>query len=165
MAALRYAIRAYTAQGDDIQTVLVKLGPLLEVENAGQFATVLGGEIDLVRHRVTVASAGHFLPLLVIGEGAEYVVGPVAPPVGVQPLSDVPTVTFDMPRGATLIAFTDGLIERRDDTSIETGLDRLSQAAGAHRGDLEDLMDALVAELVNDTASDDTVILGMRWQA
>ena len=164
MAALRYAIRAYTAQGDDIQTVMVKLGPLLAVENDRQFATVLGGEIDLARHRVTVASAGHFLPLLVVGGRAEYVAGPVAPPVGVQSLNDVPTVTFDMPRGATLIAFTDGLIERRDDASIDAGLDRLSQAAGAHRGDLEHLMDALITDLVSKTASDDTVILGLRWR-
>jgi serine phosphatase RsbU (regulator of sigma subunit) len=76
----------------------------------------------------------------------------------------VPTVTFDVPRGATLLAFTDGLIERRDDASIDTGLDRLRQAAAAHRGGLEDLMDALMSELVGENASDDTVLLGMRWQ-
>jgi serine phosphatase RsbU (regulator of sigma subunit) len=164
MASLRYAIRDYTAQGDDIQTVLVKLGPLLEAENDRQFATVLAGEVDLAAHRVTVASAGHFMPLLLAGGTATYIVGPVAPPIGVSHLTEVPTVTFDVPRGATLIAFTDGLIERRDDASIDTGLDRLRQIVGAHRGGVEDLMDALITELVSDAASDDTVILGMRWQ-
>jgi serine phosphatase RsbU (regulator of sigma subunit) len=76
----------------------------------------------------------------------------------------VPTVTFDLPRGATLIAFTDGLIERRDDASIDTGLDRLREAASAHRGGLEDLLDVVMSELVSENASDDTVLLGMRWQ-
>jgi Stage II sporulation protein E (SpoIIE) len=163
MASLRYAARAYTAQGDDIRTVLVKLGPLLEVENDRQFATVLAGEIDLARHRVTVASAGHFMPLLLAGGTATYIVAPVAPPVGVTQLTDVPTSTFDVPRGATLIAFTDGLIERRGDASIDTGLDRLRRAAVAHGGGLEDLMDSLMSRLVSENASDDTVLLGMRW--
>jgi serine phosphatase RsbU (regulator of sigma subunit) len=170
MASLRYAVRAYTAQGDDIQTVLIKLGLLLDFESDRQFATVLAGEIDLAAHRVTVASAGHFMPLLLSGGSglsggnATYVVGPVAPPIGVSQLTNVPTVTFDVPRGATLLAFTDGLIERRDDASIDTGLDRLRRAAIAHRGGLEDLMDALMSELVGDNASDDTVLLGVRWQ-
>jgi serine phosphatase RsbU (regulator of sigma subunit) len=164
MAALRYASRAYTAQGDDIETVLIKLGALLEVENDRQFATVLAGEIDLARNRVTVASAGHFMPLLLADGDATYIVAPVAPPIGVATLTSVPTVTFEVPRGARLIAFTDGLIERRDDASIDTGLERLRQAAASHHDRLEDLMDALMTELVSETASDDTVILGVRWQ-
>jgi hypothetical protein len=165
MAALRYASRAYTAQGDDIETVLIKLGALLQVENDRQFATVLAGEIDLERNRVTVASAGHFMPLLVADGDATYIVAPVAPPIGVATLTSVPTVTFEVPPGARLIAFTDGLIERRADASIDTGLERLRQAAAAHQAGLEDLMDALMTELVSEGASDDTVILGMRWQA
>ena len=165
MAALRYAARAYSTQGDDIETVLVKLGALLEVENDRQFATVLAGEIDLRRNQVTVASAGHFMPLLLADGDATYIVAPVAPPVGVGSLTSVPTVTFDVPRGARLIAFTDGLIERRDDASIDTGLERLREAAAHHEAGLEDLMDALMADLVTETASDDTVILGMRWKA
>jgi len=165
MAALRYASRAYTAQGDDIETVLIKLGALLQVENDRQFATVLAGEIDLERNRVTVASAGHFMPLLVADGDATYIVAPVAPPIGVSTLTSVPTVTFEVPRGARLIAFTDGLIERRDDASIDTGLERLREAAATHHDGLEDLMDALMAELVSEAASDDTVILGVRWQS
>ena len=69
MASLRYAIRAYTAQGDDVATVLVKLGALLDIEADQQFATVLAGEIDVGRHSVTVVSAGHFMPL-VVSDGA-----------------------------------------------------------------------------------------------
>jgi serine phosphatase RsbU (regulator of sigma subunit) len=114
---------------------------------------------------VTVASAGHFMPLLVADGAATYIVAPVAPPIGVAALTSVPTVTFEVPPGARLIAFTDGLIERRDDASIDTGLERLRQAAASHQAGLEDLMDALMTQLVSEGASDDTVILGMRWQA
>jgi hypothetical protein len=164
MASLRYAIRAYTAQGDDVATVLVKLGALLDIEADQQFATVLAGEIDVSRHRVTVVSAGHFMPLVVRDGAAEFIVGPAAPPVGVAPLDNLTTVTFDVPPHATLIAFTDGLIERKDDESIDTGLERLRDAATGQTESLAELVDALVSALIVADAPDDTVILAIRWR-
>ena len=164
MASLRYAIRAYTAQGDDVATVLVKLSALLDIESDQQFATVLAGEIDVGRHRVTVVSAGHFMPLVVRDGVAEFVVGPAAPPVGVAPLANLTTVTFDVPPNATLIAFTDGLIERKDDESIDVGLERLRDAATGQSESLGELVDRLVNALIVADAPDDTVILAIRWR-
>jgi Stage II sporulation protein E (SpoIIE) len=164
MASLRYAIRAYTAQGDDVATVLVKLGALLDIEADQQFATVLAGEIDVSRHRVTLVSAGHFMPLVVRDDDAEFIVGPAAPPVGVAPLGQLTAVTFDVPPHATLIAFTDGLIERKDDESIDTGLERLRTAAIGQTESLTEFVDGLVAALIVADALDDTVILAIRWR-
>jgi hypothetical protein len=59
MASLRYAIRAYVAQGDPPETVLFKLTNLLNVARDGHFATVLCGLVDVAEHRVTFANAGH----------------------------------------------------------------------------------------------------------
>jgi serine phosphatase RsbU (regulator of sigma subunit) len=164
MASLRYAIRAYTAQGDDVATVLVKLGALLDIEADQQFATVLAGEIDVSRHSVTVVSAGHFMPLVVRDGVADFIVGPAAPPVGVAPLIQLTSITFDVPPHATLIAFTDGLIERKNDESIDTGLERLRSAAIGQTESLTDLVDRLVNELITADAPDDTVILAIRWR-
>ena len=164
MASLRYAIRAYTAQGDDVATVLVKLSALLDIEFDQQFATVLAGEIDVDRHRVTLVSAGHFMPLVVRDGVADFIVGPAAPPVGVVPLANLSTVTFDVPPNATLIAFTDGLIERKDDDSIDVGLQRLRDAASGQSESLGELVDGLVNALIVADAPDDTVILAIRWR-
>jgi serine phosphatase RsbU (regulator of sigma subunit) len=164
MASLRYAIRAYTAQGDDVGTVLVKLGALLDFEADQQFATVLAGEIDVAHHRVTLVSAGHFMPLVVRDGAAEFIVGPAAPPVGVAPLDNLTTVTFDVPPHGTLIAFTDGLIERKDDESIDVGLERLRDAATGQTESLGELVDGLVNALIVADAPDDTVILAIRWR-
>ncbi len=76
----------------------------------------------------------------------------------------MPTVTFEVPPGARLIAFHRRPDRTRDDASIDTGLERLRQARLTHYDGLEDLMDALMTDLVSESASDDTVILGMRWQ-
>jgi len=113
---------------------------------------------------VTVVSAGHFMPLVVHDGGAEFIVGSAAPPVGVEPLANLTAVTFDVPPAATLIAFTDGLIERKDDESIDVGLERLRDAATGQNESLGELVDGLVKALIVADAPDDTVILAIRWR-
>jgi serine phosphatase RsbU (regulator of sigma subunit) len=68
-----------------------------------------------------------------------------------------------MPAAGTLLAFTDGVVERRGE-SIDTGLQRLRDEAAGPRQSLEELLDHLVASLVPDGADDDIVMLAIRWQ-
>lgn len=163
MAALRFAVRAYVVQGDDIETVLEKLRPLLDIDVDHQFATVLIGEVDPAAGRVRAVSAGHFAPLLVTEGRAEALDCPVAPPVGVETSTPPGAGNLSVSGPATLLAFTDGLVERRDET-IDAGLDRLRTAAAAADGrPLERLLDDLVATPAADGRKDDTVLLGLRW--
>jgi Stage II sporulation protein E (SpoIIE) len=104
------------------------------------------------------------MPLVVRDGAAKFIVGPAAPPIGVAPLDQLTTVTFDVPPHATLIAFTDGLIERKDDESIDSGLERLRVAATGRTESLGELVDGLVDALIIDDAPDDTVILAIRWR-
>jgi hypothetical protein len=64
---------------------------------------------------------------------------------------------------ATLLAFTDGAMERRGE-SIDDGLERLRSAA-ADAGDrpLEGMLDDVLVALASEENKDDTVLLGMRW--
>ena len=162
MAALRFAVRAYLAQDDDIATVLTRLRALLDITVDHQFATVLIGELDPGTGAVRLASAGHFPPLLLTDGRAELLECPVAPPIGV-PTSGAPAVAeLRVPGRATLLAFTDGAVERRGEV-IDTGLERLRSTAAAAEGHgLPAVLDRLM-----DTAAqggrDDTVILGLRW--
>jgi serine phosphatase RsbU (regulator of sigma subunit) len=163
MAALRFAVRAYVAQGDDIAAVLTKLRGLLDVGVDHQFATVLLGELDPAAGLVRVVSAGHFGPLL-IGDGrAEFVDCPIAPPIGVA-ASVPPSITEVRVSGpATLLAFTDGAVERRGEV-IDTGLDRLlSTAVAADALPLATVLDDLMRIPTDNGGRDDTVILGLRW--
>lgn len=70
------------------------------------------------------------------------------------------TVTTD-PRG-TLIAYTDGLIERRGE-SLDAGLKRLQDAAARDCPSLEDLLSSIVTELTGGTPADDIALIGLRW--
>ena len=163
MAALRYAVRGYAAQGDTPAEILSKLSDLLSVDRDGQLATVLCAELDIPRRELVLASAGHLPPLLLAGDRGEYLRCHVGLPVGVQHDAAYNSATIGVPAAATLLAFTDGLVERRRDPSIDGGLARLSAAATAREAPLDALLDAIVDALREDDAPDDIALLGIRW--
>ena len=164
MASLRYAVRAYAAQGDPPEVILTKLSVLLSVERSGHFATVLCIFVNLADHEITVANAGHLPPLLMHGGEGDFIENDVGVPIGVSPASYA-AVTVAVPPDATLMAFTDGLVERRDE-SLDVGLKRLRDTAvGAGRLSLDDLLSAVVQGLVGEGVDDDTVVLGLRWRS
>jgi hypothetical protein len=163
MAALRFAVRAYLAQGDDIATVLTRLRELLDITVDHQFATVLLGELDPATGRIRLVSAGHFPPLLVTGGRAELLDCPVAPPVGVGPSAPPQVAEVQVSGPAMLLAFTDGAVERRGEI-IDTGLERLrSTAVAAADRPLPTVLDRLMEATAAQGGRDDTVILGLRW--
>ncbi len=163
MASLRYAVRAYVAQGDGIETVVAKLARLFDKkDDSNQFATVLAGEVDLTLRECRLVSAGHFFPLLVTSDGARYVSGEAEPPVGVSVPVRPQAVTITLPPSGTLIAFTDGAIERKGE-DIDVGLERLRVAAIGPDEPVGASLDRLLAAVVPDAADDDVVIVGLRW--
>jgi serine phosphatase RsbU (regulator of sigma subunit) len=72
-------------------------------------------------------------------------------------------VTLD--HGATVLLYTDGLIERRD-SDLDTGLGRLREALGdlAARP-LPELCDELIARLVDGRPEDDVALVAIRLRA
>lgn len=163
MASLQYAIRAYAAEGDGPDTILTKLRNLLDVSRDGHFATVLCGSVNIDRHELTLASAGHFSPLLVNNGESSFVHNAVGVPIGTGEVESYESTTVYVPTGSTVLAFTDGLVERRGE-AIDVGLDRLRETAAKGPRPLARLLDDIVDELTPHGSDDDTAILGLRWQ-
>jgi serine phosphatase RsbU (regulator of sigma subunit) len=166
MAALRFAVRGFVSDGDSIEAVLSKLRRLLTVDVQHQFATVLLGELDLPRRRMRLVSAGHFPPILTDAGQARLLDCPPAPPVGV-PAPPATAVEVALPRAGTLLAYTDGAVERRGEV-IDVGVERLRTAAehqltAADPRPLDESLDAVLATVTVADGKDDTVLLGMRW--
>jgi serine phosphatase RsbU (regulator of sigma subunit) len=162
MAELRFAIHAYAAQDDPPAVILSKLSRLVNVKRSGQLATILCALVDVETRNVTVTSAGHLPPLLVSDGSGEFIHGEVGMPVGVSANATYASTAVAAPPAATLLAFTDGLVERRGE-SIDAGLARLERAATSEDGELDELLDRLVAALRSDRGDDDTAIAGLRW--
>jgi serine phosphatase RsbU (regulator of sigma subunit) len=162
MALLRYAIHAYAAQGDPPAAMLAKLSRLVDVGAEGQLATVLCAQIDVDARRVSVTSAGHLPPLLISDGHGQFVHSEVGLPVGVDPNASYRSNTVSAPPGATLLAFTDGLVERRGE-SIDAGLERLRRRASVNHSTLDELLTGVLVDLRDHEAHDDTAIAGVRW--
>ena len=142
-------------------TILTKLAQLISISEDGHFATVLCGVIDVERHEVTLANAAHPEPLLIAGE-TQFVHTNIGVPIGVEGPSPYASVTITVPAAATLLAYTDGLVERRGEV-IDTGLQRLRDTAGAAHDSVEALLEDLTRYLPPDGPADDIAILGVKW--
>jgi serine phosphatase RsbU (regulator of sigma subunit) len=152
MASLRNAVIAYAAQRDGPGALLGKLDRLVRGGPHDYFATVLCLRILVRTRSVTVASAGHLAPL-------EMRVGA---PVGTGDGRPYEEVTVTVGSAATLLAYTDGLIERRGEV-VDVGLERLRAAAMSADGSLDRLVSRVISELHHEGGDDDTAILGVRW--
>jgi serine phosphatase RsbU (regulator of sigma subunit) len=164
MASLLYATRAYAAEGDSPVDILAKLSKILNVGRSGQFATVLLVLMDLQAHRITVVNGGHPPPLLLTNGTAHFVDSDVGVPIGVSSTPAYNPTTIPVTAGTTLLAYTDGLVERRGE-SLDVGFERLRDVAvRSENGSLDGLLSAVVESLVGSGAVDDTVLLGVRWR-
>ena len=163
MASLHYASRAYALEGHPPAVILGQLTRTMDIAEDGHFATVLCGLVDVATHEVTLASAGHLPPLVCGGDGASLVPAKPGSPIGIAGSGAFePTLLTTAARG-TLIAYTDGLVERRGET-LDAGLKRLQDAATARCGSsLDDLLSSLVSELTGDSPTDDIALIGLRW--
>ncbi|WP_447034807.1 SpoIIE family protein phosphatase [Streptomyces sp. DSM 118878] len=108
------------------------------------------------------SSAGHLPPLVTTWEGdARYIAEGSGLLLGVEPTMPRQTATTVLPVHSTVLLYTDGLIERRDE-SIDRGLDRLCRhAASLAREPLDTFCDELLIGLGADSA-DDIAVLAIR---
>jgi serine phosphatase RsbU (regulator of sigma subunit) len=162
MASLRHAALAYAVQDCAPASVLARLSDFVNSGEHDYFATVLCALIDVKGHRLTVASAGHMAPLL-IGDDSEFVELHADVPIGVPRATPYREVSVAVPANATLVAFTDGLVERRDEV-LDTGLERLRVAATGTQLALDELLSGFARDLASLEHHDDTAIVGIRWQ-
>jgi serine phosphatase RsbU (regulator of sigma subunit) len=161
MAALRFAVHALVNEKHSPGVVLDRLVGLLDVARDGQFATILCGVLDIAAHEITIANAGH-PPLLVIGDGgSRYVSGVTGPPVGVIPQRPYEETTVQLPPNATVLAFTDGLIERPGE-ALDVSLEQLRSRIGS-AARLDDIFDRVMAPGLEAESNDDIAILGVQW--
>jgi serine phosphatase RsbU (regulator of sigma subunit) len=160
MAMLRHATRAYALDGDAPTDLPAKLTRLMRLDQDSGFATVLLLDLDLRARTATVVNAGHPRPLLVNGD-RHFVEAPVGLPVGVEGERVQESVRVEVAPGSTLLAFTDGLFERRGE-SVDDGMERLRSVVNADRP-LGAVLDGLLDDLATGAEPDDVAIVGVRW--
>jgi PAS domain S-box-containing protein len=161
---LRSALRAYALEGHDPSTVVERLNRLVWTElEESQMATLLYAVFDPVDSRLAWVNAGHPPPVVTDEHGgARLLSGAGAVPLGVMPFPTYPSDSVELDQGATVVLYTDGLVERPG-AHLDEGLNRLLEVAAEAAGDPGTLCDHVVRRLVPTGAtSDDVAILALR---
>ena len=121
-------------------------------------------EVERGVTRMVWANAGHPPPLVLNPDGTFQVLAPWKGDLllGVDPTAHRTEQVAVLDRGATVLLYTDGLIERRD-RDLDDGLLRLtSTASGLAGATLEELCDGLIQELVDGRPDDDVALVAVR---
>ncbi|MFF9425650.1 SpoIIE family protein phosphatase [Streptomyces sp. NPDC014746] len=126
-------------------------------------ATCVYAVYDPVTRRCTFANAGHLPPVLVEpGEPALLLDVPPGMPLGVggEPFEEV---EVELPEGALLALYTDGLVESRDHP-LDEGLQAFRRALTDPDRALEDVCDRVLTSLDTGHGEDDIALLMARIQ-
>jgi anti-sigma regulatory factor (Ser/Thr protein kinase)/putative methionine-R-sulfoxide reductase with GAF domain len=162
MGRLRSALRAHAlgSQGDP-GLVIELVDRQLRHFDPGEMATAVVAVVEPSFDRIHLSSAGHPAPLLAAGDGeARYLDVAPDPPLGVAGRTRRRTTTVDLPPGAVVCFFTDGLIERRG-RRLEDRLELLRQVVRVATA--EEVCTTVMGRLIGlEPPGDDVALLAVR---
>lgn len=129
VARVRHAVGVLTLEGHSPAQILSSVNRYLLRSSIGNLVTCVYALIDPEAGTATLANAGHLQPLLLSGSSVVEV-GPSGQQLmGVGPFGYTEEVV-ELDPGATMVMFTDGLVERRDRT-LSDGLAWLKECIGS----------------------------------
>ncbi|MER7274235.1 SpoIIE family protein phosphatase [Dactylosporangium sp. NPDC000244] len=160
MGQLRAAVRAYARLDLPPADVLEYLDGVVRDLREDQIVTCVYAVYDPGERSLTYANAGHLPPLLLLPGAAPRPLTSSGPPLGTGPLT-LTEERLELPVGALLTLYTDGLVEHRD-RDLDAGIFALAALVGELDGPLADAPDRLVSRLLPDGPDDDIALLMTR---
>lgn len=164
MVQLRNAARAFAVDALAPADIVGRLDRFCATVTSGRYATVAAAIVDPARRRLTYALAGHPPPLVRLADGSvRRLDAATGAPLGIGSTRARSQETVELPGGATLVLYTDGLVESRA-IPIDAGIDRLETAIAAADFSRPDVLDVLIAAVLADDhhRKDDLCVLAAR---
>ena len=162
MSQIRAALRAFVAVNPEPRAVMTRLDLLYERYPSDQLVTLVYALADPDLDQVVLSVAGHPAPLVVHNDGTtEYVQAPEGTLLGVE-ASVRQAVAVPFLPGETLVMFTDGLVERRDEDVQESQERLLATYQSLLPEPTEDGLRRLVDLMRDPTRDDDVAVLAAR---
>ena len=165
MGQLRSALRALASTGFEPGALLEALSEFSRRHAVGEMATVAYAEIDVRLGSMRYACAGHPPPAIVEPAGAAWFASEGrSPPLNAHTSwSDRPEGACQLPVGAMIVLYTDGLIERRD-RPLRAGLDDLLAMIDRLRDEPPEAVASSLAHEVTGAGGrpDDVCVLALR---
>ncbi|HEY3436457.1 MAG TPA: PP2C family protein-serine/threonine phosphatase, partial [Actinotalea sp.] len=174
MGQVRSILRGIgAATGDAPATLLARVDRALRTLQSETIATAVVARIEQTEDEwergithVRWSNAGHPEPMVINPDGTVALLAGVRPDIllGVRPDSRRVESEVTLDRGATVLLYTDGLVERRD-RGLRDGMADLRDALGelaAQDLGLSELCDAVIARLVPPHPADDVALVAVR---
>jgi serine phosphatase RsbU (regulator of sigma subunit)/anti-sigma regulatory factor (Ser/Thr protein kinase) len=148
MGQLRNAFRVYALDDHEPDAILEKVNVLLDEFEPGQMATAVFLDFDPRDEQLCFAGAGHPPPLVRHADGtAEFLRSGPSAPLGVLPYARYGLQRGTLAPGATLLVYTDGLVDRPD-TSLTSALTDLQDAVASAPPDPDGLCEHVLELLL-----------------
>jgi serine/threonine-protein kinase RsbW len=162
MGQLNSVYRALLVDGPSPSAMIDRLQASWSLLGLQRMATALFAALDPATGQLAIASAGHLPPLVIHQGHAEFL--PVQPSrmLGAPP-APAPAVEWAgvLPVGATMVLFTDGLVESRT-ADLDEGLAHLLEAATRWAAfGPDELCDRLLTDLTGAHRADDIALLAL----
>ena len=164
MGQLRNAFRAYALIDGSPQETVARLNRLVLASSEDVMATALFMVLDRDTGEVAWTSAGHPPPLVLADGRASFLEAPSSVPIGATERPAFRLAHGQVPGGATILLYTDGLVERRGQP-LDGLLKELGATAEGARGELELMCDDVLRESFSGVdPADDVALLAVRLQ-
>ncbi|WP_216870515.1 SpoIIE family protein phosphatase [Modestobacter excelsi] len=166
MGQLRSAIRALLLESHSPAHVLAALDRFAELVPGASCSTVFCAVVDPAEGTMRYSSAGHVPAIVVDADGAaRFLTAAGSLPLAVVDDLVRPERDVVLTPGSTVLLYTDGLVERRDE-DLDQGMDRAVAAVadGRHLAPAA-LAELLTDQLLSDAPDDDVAFLLYRTPA
>lgn len=164
MTQLRNTLRAYALEHMSPAAVLDRLDNLLRHLEPGAMATTIYLVYDPADRSLRFSAAGHPYPMVVSdGKDPEFLRAGRSVLLGTGIPGGREEATVMLPPGSTLVLYTDGLIERRNQRSLDQGFAMLAASMRPGLTDPDEACEAILDALLGEEPpSDDVAVLVMR---
>jgi GAF domain-containing protein/anti-sigma regulatory factor (Ser/Thr protein kinase) len=163
MGQLRSALRAHALESEAPVEVAERLARFAQSFQAGDMATFIYGVLDWERGTLRFVSAAHPPPLIVRGGGtASFADQSASVPLGVGGRATFEEAEVALEAGDTVVLYTDGLVERRNERLVPR-LEQLARCAAGGPRDPDQLCGYLLDTMLDGAeAQDDVAVLAVR---
>jgi serine phosphatase RsbU (regulator of sigma subunit)/anti-sigma regulatory factor (Ser/Thr protein kinase) len=163
MGQLRNGLRVFSLEHDDPDEILVRMNVLLTQLDPLQMSTAVVLIFDPSSGHVCFSTAGHPPPVVLRRSGAvEFLECTPSVPLGILPYGRYHSYEGELEPDATLLLYTDGLVERRDAT-LTDGLDHLRAAVRGAPAEPDALCEHVLGQLLpgDEQPGDDVALLAL----
>jgi sigma-B regulation protein RsbU (phosphoserine phosphatase) len=170
MTSLHATCRALLRHVHSLERITLILNEtLVETTRVQTFVTLMAALVDPIGGKLHCVCAGHNPPLVVDADGnSRWLERGGSPPVGLFSNVKFAREIYEIPHGATVVIYTDGVTDAEDPTDEQFGMDRLNAVVCTHHTETAAEIHAAIRASLQEfmgprTPTDDSTLIVLKF--